>query len=699
MDNKSLIVQIGADSDSLQEAIRNANKSLESFRHSCETFGGISQQFNGITSSMLRTLETFKMFNQFQNQMWSRFKVQCSLARLEMSAMPKQCSTLKIAMMGLGGSISLVGQSLKAAFLSNPLVQAVYALCNAFKTCQKEAFDATKEMEEFNNSMSDLASEQDVYAKKLERLKELSQQQYLSNREQAEAIRLVDQLKEKYPSLNIEFDKATGKIKGMTGAYESLLEQMRQERLLKIGEKQQELSMKKLDAEQTRNKAYNDIQKYKKRLEKPTDPRQRYNDKLQLESAQRTYKEADEEVKKITKEKTKLLNEATNLRNPNLPFLSESTEEKAQNKARLKTVSDAQSLSSSVQGMKRAQEEKGLNEYQKKMKAVREQLEKIQETIKSGGMTDELAESQSQLYKDLHLLEEMEEEYEKNEAAAKAAKDAAEAKRKADEEAAKKEQERLQSLQRIRDLTKQLEDASLSSSQKELKALKDINEELKKRLETTQGLTAEEKAAAQKALADNEKRQNEFVQNRLDPAQAQYNLEMDHLQENLAREREEYLQALEKAKYDESNKDVQTAKKEMEQAEDAIRQQTLTGAQKEQEKAQEEYTEKLSNLNNALTDEDRLKATDEMEAARERLKNATERVYSLKNDAAQKKILEAGKKEQKEMAQMESRGTFSAYGLDSMVSSIPQQQLDYTKRIAMFVQSIFQGQQAEGVTV
>ena len=375
--------------------------------------------------------------------------------------------------------------------------------------------------------------------------------------------------------------------------------------------------------------------------------------------------------------------------------------EKAAEKAKeeSKTVSDSTSLSSSVQSMKRAQEEKGLNEYQKKMKEIREQLEKIQETAQKGGMTEELTNAQNQLYEDLRLLEEMEEEYEKNEAAAKAAKDATEAKRKADEEAAKKEQERQQSLQRIRDLTKQLEDASLSSSQKELKALKDINEELKKRLETTQGLTAEEKAAAQKALADNEKRQNEFVQNRLDPAQAQYNLEMDHLQENLAREREEYLQALEKAKYDESNKDVQTAKKEMEQAEDAIRQQTLTGAQKEQEKAQEEYTEKLSNLNNALTDEDRLKATDEMEAARERLKNATERVYSLKNDEAQKKILAAGKKEQKEMAQMESRGTFSAYGLDSMVSSIPQQQLDYTKRIAMFVQSIFQGQQAEGVTV
>ena len=129
------------------------------------------------------------------------------------------------------------GARLKSAFLSNPLgwimvgVQAVYALCSAFQTVQREAFNAKKDLEEFNQSMSDLASEQDVYAQKMERLKEFSQQQYLSNREQAEAIRLVNQLKEQYPSLNIEFDKTTGRIKGMTGAYESLLEQMRQERL------------------------------------------------------------------------------------------------------------------------------------------------------------------------------------------------------------------------------------------------------------------------------------------------------------------------------------------------------------------------------------------------------------------------------------------------------------------------------------
>lgn len=172
MAQNDLLVSIKADDGALQAALKRSTQSLQDFTNICNkvkgTFNQLTQAFQTVQSTVSLAQVAWGNIKKFVET----FQMQCILARLELTHMGVGFTSLKVCMMGVQGTFSILMQSLNAAIASNPIgwimigVQAVCALCNAFKTCQKEAFDAAKEMEEFNNSMSDLASEHDVYAKK-----------------------------------------------------------------------------------------------------------------------------------------------------------------------------------------------------------------------------------------------------------------------------------------------------------------------------------------------------------------------------------------------------------------------------------------------------------------------------------------------------------------------------------------------------
>lgn len=648
-----------------------------------------------------------------------------------------------------------------ACMATNPLGWALLAV-TAFTSIVFAINGTSAKLKKLKTEMQDAADkwdqESEAIGRKIDRLQELSKYEHLTNSEQAEMKLLLGQLASAGLEVNQIYDEQAGKLKEVAEGYDNVRRAIKKkeidalkdanveaqknietinENIEKVGSgyhwqsrgsrlKQMEELSGEVDQQlQTIRRNYerirvleSEIAEEDQRDEKIRAQREKeaglLKDSEGLESTvgnmeksrkEKGLSEVEKQLVEVQNQIAKIseatfegkLSEALEERKKKLEDLQvrlqklQEEDEKAKKEAEKAKqiedmIADSSSLADSVDSMKKSFDEKGLSEYEKKTKEILVQIEKIQKTAEESGMTEEMLQANAALNESLLILQELEKQRKETE--------------KAEEETRKAEQERAENTQRLKDLTAELQNASLTASQKELKAFQDINAELEKRLANQHDLTEEEKKAAQEALRKNQEAQQNFIQEKLDPAQLHYQREMDDARSVLAIEQDEYLQALEKAGHDENAPEVQKAKREMEDAEAEISRLNIQGAEKEVRDAETDFAEKESAFQNAVSDEEKLRAKDELDAARQRLESARSGLFSLKSDASQKKVLEAGKQTQeKEQAQMSVRGSFSIWGIDSAVSSVPQQQLDYLKRITGFVNSILNQQKTEGVLV
>lgn len=95
--------------------------------------------------------------------------------------------------------------------------------------------DATAKIQQ--KQLETLEKEQAAEDKYMERLKELSEKENLSNAEKDEAVFLINTLTAKYGELGIEIDGVTGKIKNLTQAEETLNVKQRQAKMASLEER------------------------------------------------------------------------------------------------------------------------------------------------------------------------------------------------------------------------------------------------------------------------------------------------------------------------------------------------------------------------------------------------------------------------------------------------------------------------------
>ena len=147
------------------------------------------------------------------------------------------------------GGLTVLSKGFKAATLAakgffasiGPIGWAIMALSAAYMAVKyvidkkTEALEKNTAAQEKNaNAQKETYQEneklRDAETDSLKRLQELAQYERLSNTEKEEAIKLIQQLREKNKDLGIIFDEASGKIIGVSEAYEKLKKSQDQQR-------------------------------------------------------------------------------------------------------------------------------------------------------------------------------------------------------------------------------------------------------------------------------------------------------------------------------------------------------------------------------------------------------------------------------------------------------------------------------------
>ncbi|MDO5113075.1 MAG: hypothetical protein Q4E67_01740 [Planctomycetia bacterium] len=666
-------------------------------------------------------MTSFHRVLQFGHNEIQKYRVQCALARMQLAGMPAACQTTSIALLGLQGRVFMLAQSLKALLLSNPIgwitlaAFGFYQLGSAILGAKAELQDFEEEQQKAAEAA---AQETAAIATKLDRLKELSAVEERTRSEQKEMETLLRHLAAAGLDVNKIYDEQTGKLSDLAEGYENLK---------KSAKWKEAEALKAANAEIMRNLQINgqnitakgeertvsllgtlfgwenkeqmkELEEMEKKGEELASKFKANLQKIQELESQAT--QDDENDKRILEErerKRKLIEESqkTNVTVDNAilqtSFVDDRAKELYENEQKYAKLRADVETSLDALDAQRDSEGKLSEELQKKYDTYREFYGKLSELEYQAmtGIHEKYAAKEQ---------EEIRRELEKAEAAA----------RKKEEEARKKEEEarkaKEENTQRLIELQNQLMDASLTASQRELQAIRKINAELEERLRKENNLTEAQKKAVEDALQKNRDRETAFVDSKLDPAQAQYLSQMDNLQQDLARGREEYLKALERSGFQEDTEDVQMAKSKMESSEKAIQSMTLQGRQSQVEKLQVEFQTKSDELANATDTNERLRLTDELERLRQELESARDSVWTLQDSAAQRQIQESKNLLEKEETQGElavsSNGTFSAYGLDSVAGvDIPKQSLDQLKKICQTVLSIHSQKTEEGFVV
>ncbi|MDO4574167.1 MAG: hypothetical protein Q4D98_03015 [Planctomycetia bacterium] len=664
-----------------------------------------------VTGLAMSGLHAILKFGQVE---LGKYRVQCALAKMQLAGMPATCKTTSIALLGLQGRIFQLGASLKALFLTNPIGWIALAAVG-FYQLGSAILGAKAELQEFEEEQQKAAEaaerETDAIMTKLDRLKELSTVEERTRSEQKEMETLLRQLAAAGLDVNKIYDEQTGKLSELADGYEALK---------KSAKWQEAEALKAANAEIMRNLQINgrniaakgeersvsllgtlfgwENKEQMKELEemeqKGKDFVEKYQANLQkiqeLESQATQDDENDKRILREREEKKKLLEESqkTNVTVDNAilqaSFADDRAKELYENEQKYAKLRADLETSLAALDVQRDSEGKLSEELQKKYDAYQEFYGKLGDLEYQAmvGIHEKYAAKEQEAIR---------RELEKTEAAA----------RKKEEEARKAREE---NTKRLIDLQNQLMDASLTASQRELQAIRKINAELEERLQKENSLTEAQKKAVEDALQKNRDRETAFVDSKLDPAQAYFASQMDQLQNDLARNREEYLKVLERSGFQEDAEDVQKAKARMESSEKEIQSMTLQGAQSRAEKLQVEFQTKSDELANATDTHERLRLTDELEGLRQELESARDSVWTLQNSDAQRQIQESGRLLKKEETQgqlsVSSNGTFSAYGLDSVAGAdIPKQSLDQLKKICQAVLSIHNQKLDEGFTL
>lgn len=212
-----LIVPIKMDDSQLNEALNRASQSLKDFGNVC---GKVNQSFKQIGQTFAQVQDIIQIGQRVYISAMDKmhlvtgiFQTQCALAKMGLTQMGVGFTSLKVCMMGVQGTFSVLMQSLNAAIASNP-IGWIIAGTAAFLALGNAIFGANQKMEE----MSDTAQkEADAWKQKnndiderINRLQELSQYENLTNQENAEMELLLNQLQKAGVNVNEMFDEQSG---------------------------------------------------------------------------------------------------------------------------------------------------------------------------------------------------------------------------------------------------------------------------------------------------------------------------------------------------------------------------------------------------------------------------------------------------------------------------------------------------------
>ena len=205
------------DDSQLTEALNRASQSLKDFGNVC---GKVNQSFKQIGQTFAQVQDIIQIGQRVYISAMDKmhlvtgiFQTQCALAKMGLTQMGVGFTSLKVCMMGVQGTFSVLMQSLNAAIASNP-IGWIIAGTAAFLALGNAIFGANQKMEE----MSDTAQkEADAWKQKnndiderINRLQELSQYENLTNQENAEMELLLNQLQKAGVNVNEMFDEQSG---------------------------------------------------------------------------------------------------------------------------------------------------------------------------------------------------------------------------------------------------------------------------------------------------------------------------------------------------------------------------------------------------------------------------------------------------------------------------------------------------------
>lgn len=207
--------------------------------------------------------------------------------------------------------------ALKVAMLSNPYLLAGAAIIGGIVAAWSLWNQKIHETEEYLRKVNEEAikHEESVKAanaadqKLFDRLQELADlEDPMNNDEIREAKMLIDELEGKYGKLGITIDETTGKIHGMANAQAILNREMAHKELEALDERQEALSLQKIDAEQRRAAATRKVAQKKAALAyaRKNTPYAVMGAQQSLEMAEDEERKALAEVQKINVQKTAL---------------------------------------------------------------------------------------------------------------------------------------------------------------------------------------------------------------------------------------------------------------------------------------------------------------------------------------------------------------------------------------------------------
>lgn len=599
-----------------------------------------------------------------------------SQAQIEAWRFHKSVSMMNVTLGVIKWQVQALGKVILHSMKTNPvgwimgLVSAGVLLYQAFAPATKELKSFSEAMQESQDKSAKTQEELQGYQAKMDRLKALAVQERLTNKEKEESARLVAQLNRQYPTLGLEIDKVTGKLKN-AGDAQARLNQLQRNKMLV--EKRQELAAAKRSQKET-DDAINEFHQAINNEAKTTyETTLRYTGSKEL-----AFKHAEQEKQKKYDElwmtggwgrdhdyyKTAFKNKP--LQDAKVPLLEEEIrlleggEDIFKNSFENSAIEGKEQRGNAAKFLEEkrlerlTENEKELDNIDQKYKQLGKDIQEALnalETQKTDGLfpTKELDEEYQRLKNLQSSLDSLRNEeivlvesrYNDKETAQRI---------KAEQDAAQKQIE-LQS--KIAQIEKDFAAQNMEVTEKELVALQEKNAEYLKQIELLHGV---ESAEARVARAANEKRIQDFA--------AKMSLEeLEKSQMLLEKERKEneYYRLLADEKV--SWAQVETAKQDMDKAVENYQKYSITQAKKKmditaeaEKKAEEEYRQ--INGDTSFSMEEKSRSFDHWQNARNLSEEARQNWIQQSDRTFQKRFQDS--KEAME-SRGSAKGTFSAW--------------------------------------
>lgn len=142
----------------------------------------------------------------------------------------KAASATAVALTAVGATVAAV--TTVATVGLGPALATLAVGAVAFATTWKSAGETLEDTRK--KALESANQEREADQKKMERLKDLSRKEKISNADRVEAQRLVAELSKRYGDLGLSVDKATGKVHGLTQAQRKMVEEARRQKLSQV---------------------------------------------------------------------------------------------------------------------------------------------------------------------------------------------------------------------------------------------------------------------------------------------------------------------------------------------------------------------------------------------------------------------------------------------------------------------------------